>query len=501
MEQLRSATEEFIVQAQRRPLAVVFAALVAVSFATRLLTAQGRGREKAGARGIPAVPYWVPVLGHVPNLALGSGRFFTRLRDAYADGIFSLKILGGRHIFIANPDLGTTVLNKPASVADGHAASKYLMQTNFGWPAKTRDDYDAILPAIRDEYKALTSEPYLSTMVDRTVRELRHNIADYITFNDHFIDQSPWERAADALPTTDRGGEPVMEASLWALTRDFVSLTANPSLFGSDFVTNFPDIWDDLWAFDAGFMALAMNLPGWVPWPALRRARAARSRMLARLREFETALDQHGAGTYPGARWSDVADVGPLLQGRLVVYRKLGISIESRAAIELGLLWAMNANANPLVPWILVHVYSDADLLARMRAEVAPFVKTATTVVDGMTVPATFESLDVDGLADRCPLLKAAYIECLRLEFHAWSFKAVRQDILVGEKDKLAGPYLIPEGTYAHVAHELHHMNPRRFPDPDKWSVERHIKWETRPGSDEKVAVADMGPIRPYGMF
>src|SRR3569833_2536715 len=123
MEQLRSATEEFIVQAQRRPLAGVFAALVAVSFATRLLTAQGRGREKAGARGIPAGPYWVPVLGHVPTLALGSGRFFTRLRDAYADGIFSLKILGGRHIFFAYPDLGTTVLNKPAAGAGGRAAA------------------------------------------------------------------------------------------------------------------------------------------------------------------------------------------------------------------------------------------------------------------------------------------------------------------------------------------------------------------------------------------
>jgi len=75
--------------------------------------------------------------------------------------------------------------------------------------------------------------------------------------------------------------------------------------------------------------------------------------------------------------------------------------------------------------------------------------------------------------------------------YSAWGFKTVRQDILVGEKDKLAGPYLIPEGTYAHVAHELHHTNPKRFQHPEKWTIERHIKWETRPGTDEKVADTD----------
>jgi cytochrome P450 len=54
---------------------------------------------------------------------------------------------------------------------------------------------------------------------------------------------------------------------------------------------------------------------------------------------------------------------------------------------------------------------------------------------------------------------------------------------------------LLKKGTYAHIAHSIHHTDPAYFDDPQVWKADRHIKREQ---GDEDVSV-NMGTIRPYG--
>ncbi|ROV94422.1 hypothetical protein VSDG_05910 [Cytospora chrysosperma] len=458
-----------------------------------------------GARRAPAVPYWIPYFGHIPQMAFDSDTFLSGLRKLYPGGAFSLKFFGGTYTVIYKPGLVSALDSLPAHVADGHAAEKYLMKSNFGYPGSRSDmeTYDKMHGDLTSQYEKLISEPALKKMVDSTVQRLRHNIAEFVTFNDSEVDQAVWERTAGAATVEDAKGEVVVEADLLDLVRNFVAMTANASLFGTDFVENYPDFWEHLWMFDEGFMVLAMDLPSFLPIGKAIRARRGKYEVMRCLREFELALDRDREGGDPAPEWSDLDNVSPLIQGRLdEVYRKHDMTIRQRTACDFELAWAMNANSNPLVFWMLWRIYSDAVLLARIREEIETYIvleKPAQGFGAAFNAALRIESIDTDGLLNNCPFLKAAYIETLRLDVGAWSLKAIREDTIISnQSDDSAKKLLLPSGTYALGTHELHHMDPDAFEDPTDWRIHRHIKWTAANEKGEKKPVVDTGVISPY---
>lgn len=490
-------------------LAITFA-VVCVS--TRIISGNnarpGMDSHDGGAKIAPAIPYWVPYLGHIPQMVFSSESFLAGLRKLHPGGAFSLNFLGGVHTVIFKPGLTASLINQPVHIADGHASSKHLMKSNFGWPRNkaSMDTYDKMLDELIALYKILSSEPSLGQMVDRTVQRLRHNIADLVTFNESEVDQTEWEKYAGAETLQNKKGEQVVEADLYDLVRNFIAMTANVSLFGTDFVENYPRFWQHLWRFDEGFMTLAADLPAWLPIQKAIAARRARSEAMVCLREFHRALEADREGEKPKPEWADIDNVSPLIQSRVDdIYRKYNLTIEQRASCELGLAWAMNANANPLVFWMLWRINSDAVLLARIRDEIAPHIvveQPAHGFGSAFKAALRIESIDVEGLVNKCPLLKAAYIETLRVDVGAWSFKVIREDVIISDKDTSSDKFLLQKGTYAHGAHELNHMNPDVFEDPKEWSIERHIKWDTSNEKGEKRPIgADMGVVRPYGKY
>lgn len=495
---------------QQQHLVVLAITFTVVCISTRILSGNNARTSNASHSGeakvAPAIPYWVPYLGHVPQMAFNSENFLAGLRKLYPGGAFSLNFLGGVHTVIFKPGLTASLINHPVHIADGYASSKHLMKSNFGWPRgkASLEKYDKMLDDLLVIYKKLSSEPTLGQMVDRTVERLRHNIADFVTFNESEVDQVEWEKYANAETLQDKTGEAVVEADLYDLVRNFIAMTANVSLFGTDFVENYPQFWQHLWRFDEGFMALAADLPVWLPISKAIAARRARSQAMACMRAFETALESDREGRKPTPEWADIDNVSPLIQSRVdEVYRKYDLTIEQRASCEFGLAWAMNANSNPLVFWLLWRINSDAVLLARIRDEIAPYVvieKPAHGFGSAFKQALRIESIDVEGLANNCPLLKAAYIETLRVDVSAWSFKVIREDAIISDKDGSSEKFLLPKGTYAHGAHELNHMNPDAFKEPKEWYIERHIKWDAPNEKGEKRPVgADMGVVRPYG--
>lgn len=495
---------------QQQHLVVLAITFTVVCISTRIISgnnARHANNSHSGeAKVAPAVPYWVPYLGHAPQMAFSSESFLAGLRKLYPGGVFSLNLLGGVHTVIFKPGLTASLINQPARIADGYESSKHLMKSNFGWPRNkaSLEAYDKMIDDLIVLYEKLNTEPSLSQMVDRTVQRLRHNIADFVTFNESEIDQTDWEKSADAETVRDKTGEQVVEADLYDLVRNFIAMTANVSLFGTDFVENYPRFWQHLWRFDDGFIALATDLPAWLPISKAIAARRARSEAMACLRAFHTALESDREGKKPTPEWADIDNVSPLIQSRVDdVYRKHNLTIEQRASCEFGLAWAMNANSNSFVFWLLWRINSDAVLLARIRDEIAPYIvieKPAHGFGSAFKAALRIESIEVEGLVNNCPLLKAAYIETLRLDVSAWSFKVIREDAIISAKDGSSEKFLLSKGTYAHGAHGLNHMNPDVFEEPKEWYIERHIKWDTSNEKGEKRPVgADMGVVRPYG--
>lgn len=447
------------------------------------------------AKTVPQVPYWIPFLGHIPNMAIDGDGFVKNLRKIYSNGIFALNFGSTTHSIVYEPNLATALLNQKTSNADNHSVSRRLMQLNFGYPSNELEKYDAALEELLAAYKHLQVEPHLGNMVEVTAKKTRENITNLVTFMESPVDQMPWEKVSDVKLVEKPNGEKVVEASLLPLIRDFCAFTANPSIMGSDFLQNFPEFFDDLWVLDRGFLYLATGLPRWAPIPILTRAHIARRNNLQKMDVFHENMEKYWNGENVDSKWSGLDDVGSLVKARMEIYRKHKMSTRARASIEHALNWAANANSNSLVFWMINRIYEDRALLAMLRDEIAPYVKVEQEDT-GLPIaePPHITKLDVDALCSDCPLLKSCYVECLRLDSGTWSFKEIKSDFVLQSRQKDSQPWLLRRGTYAHIAHDLHNSDPNYFEHPLVWKADRHIKYdEKRQGS------VDLGTIRPYG--
>ena len=452
--------------------------------------------EPDGARTVPAVPYWIPFLGHLPSMGLDADTFVKSQRQRYKDGIFALNFGGTTHNIVYTPGLATALLNQKASHADFEHISSEMMWNVFGFPVKEKEKWFRALKDLQAGYKYLLTEPYLGSMVAQTAQRMRERIVDLVTFSTSLVDQMLWERTSGVEVKVDGKGEQVVEASLLPLIRDFCAHVANPTIMGSNFLTNFPDIFEEIWTFDRGFLFLGAGLPRWFPILRLTRAHIARKKLLDAVYAFHNALEKETVGQDPGADWTDFDDVSPLVRARTEAYRKHGFSISARAACEVALIWAANANSNSLVFWMVNRIYSDPSLLAKVREEIAPFAQAVQPKQEfPVPEPPRLEAFDIDGLCNNCPLLKSCYVESLRLDTASWSLKLVQQDFVLQSREKDAQGWLLRKGQYAHAAHDLHNTDPNYFEEPMTWRADRHVKFD----SEERKANVDLGSIRPYG--
>lgn len=473
--------------------------LCLVALVTRFFTNSGaipQNVDNGKARTVPTVPYWAPIVGHLPNMALNADGFIKGLRNRFSSGLFALNFGGYTHNIVFAPGHVTALLNSKESNASSYEVGRNIMANSFGFPRNEFHKYDAAFDDIAACYRPLLTEPGLGDMMKVTAANIKTNIQNLVSFSSSLVDQTYWERSSNVRITKNNAGQEVVEASLLPLIRDFVAHSTNPSLIGPNFLANYPDFFEDIWAVDRGFFLLAAGLPRWLPIPILTRAHIARKRLLERIETFHKALEVHANGEDPGPNWRDLDEIGVVVRLRETAYRKHNWSMRARAACEHALMWATNANSNSLIFWMLNHIYADPALLRAIREEIAPYA-TAIQPAQEFPIPEAprFTNLDIDGLCDKCPLLKAVYIECLRLDTASWSLRLVKQDIHLQSRDKTSPAFLLRQGSYAHAAHDLHNTDPAAFPEPLEFRPERHIRYDD--GGVRKSA--DMGSIRPYG--
>lgn len=505
MDSLGPAVQNALVYVQAQPLTSLILTLVAICITTRLVTGQSATScspsPSKNAKRPPAAPYWLPYFGHLPQLASNGDTLFASLRKAYPNGVFSLNLLGKTHSVIFDPELTAALSDQPDHVMNSEYVSKHLLHTNFAYPRSKVDSdlYNRLVPDIYQVFEKFTSPDSLKQTLEAMTHRLRHNIAEFVTFNTQEVDQVQWERLADAYFLEDAAGAQATEAELFELVRNFVAFTAGASVVGTDFIENFPQFWQPFWRFSDGFMALAADLPAVLPVNRAIGARRARGQVLQCLDEFETALETIREGVYPGPQWADIDNVSPLISDRVdKIFRKHGLDLRKRASLDFSLLWGLNATANPLIFWSIWRIYSNPSLLRRIREEIGPHVVLEKPAVGfGGTYASTtrIEKIDIDGLLERCPLLKSACIETMRLDSGSWRFNLVQKDTVIGSTEDAVEKWFLPAGTYVHAAYGLHHMDPNAFPDPQKYDAERYLGGVN---ADEAHAL-DLSRIVPLG--
>ncbi|CAH0037649.1 unnamed protein product [Clonostachys solani] len=497
-QQLSEVAEALIAKVQEPRTATVLITVLVILLTTRLLS----GKSESGpddARRPPRQGYWVPLLGHVPQLALRVNGFLASVRNKYPKGAFSLSVLWQTHTVIYRPSWVATLMSQPQSVASDAWAQENLMRSNFGLKSRHTEIYRKVLPELNAQFKYILSDSSLSEATKIASINLKNRIAELVTFNPFPADQSDWERLSGSDVLEGASGKIYADLDLLELVRNFVAQTANSGLFGSDFVDNFQDFATLLWEYDRGVPKLAMKLSWWYPDSTLYRAMIARRRLLTYLREFHRELDKYFEGHEPGLEWSDINNVGTLIKQRAMVFRKHNVPIEVRASCDLALLWAMNARTSTLVFWMVYEISQDPILLAQIHEEITPHVDAVHPKNEfgpGVWLAPEIKTLDVEALVQNCPLLNAAYIETMRVYSCAWSVKYMEQDLVLKEKDSGDNCMLL-KGTYAHVPHDTHHNDPRYFESPKEWQAKRHLKESVDTKGAKSVSV-DMRSIRPH---
>ncbi|KAK2606251.1 hypothetical protein QQS21_003299 [Conoideocrella luteorostrata] len=486
----------------QNPLVASLITFAVVLVASLLLFRVPASQGRHGGTQAPSMPgYWLPFVGHGPHFMFNKDGFLAGLRTKYPEGIFSLLMLGQKHHIIHEPALSTALMNRPRTTAEEKWIATRMLTTSFGLRKQDQLAYSNLAHETPDLFKHMLSEPGLSNLVNSLVDQVRTHISEFVTFNSSNADQADWERTANVDVVENSKGEPFVEADLMSLVRGFVSSTANPALFGTNFVDNFPDFWDLLWIFDEGLVLLAAKVPAWIPWPRLQRAKVARRQMLTRTLEFEAAMEKYLEGEDPGIKWQDMDNVSTFVKRRIELFRNHGLSLEARASCDVALAWAMNANANPLITWMIFELYRDPVLLEIVREEIAPYVKVVQPRNEFGSVvwlAPELEELDLNGLIRKCPHLKAAYCETLRVYTGIWTVKWLTEDVVLERKGQQSETYFLQKGHMAHIAHELHQFDAEYFPNPKEWHHDRFLK-ETEDENGRKLQTADFGTFRPFG--
>ncbi|KAK0384526.1 hypothetical protein NLU13_8612 [Sarocladium strictum] len=467
--------------------AAVAVTLLLVVATTHFLT--GRTRSNDEADDVPSMPpFWFPVLGHWPEMKWSPDSFLARLNKRYPEGIFSLNLVGSIHTFVARPSLITQLVDLPEAVATSDMIRMRLMYSNFGL---RKGDSEELVRKV-DELDAILCAPgELDRMMDTTVRTLNRNIADWVTFNSQPADQMEWEEVAGADVVEDGLGENVVEVDLKELTMAFVARVTTPSIFGTDFCDNFPDFTQHLWRLEQHFALLASNLSAGVPYRGLQLARGARRKLLAYLEEYHTELEKAASGEDNDPKWDNLDNVSSYMKARQALFRKEGASIRVRAALDLRVLWAVNANSAPLIFWMLYEINRDPVLVEQIRDEIAPYMDVVQPKNDfGLAVwmAPEMRNVDMDGLMEKCPLLKGSCLETLRLYTAFDTIKCLKEDAVLGKPfdARGRGGYLLRKGTFAHATYELHQLDPVAYPEPHEWQPSRHFKYNADGGGDRR---------------
>lgn len=116
------------------------------------------------------------------------------------------------------------------------------------------------------------------------------------------------------------------------------------------------------------------------------------------------------------------------------------------------------ANANPykICFWLIAHIVYNPTLLQAIRREITPAISR--------------QKVNIQHLANQCPLLDASFNEILRLTTNASSVRNVDATTTVGNKTLIAGAKLLIPYRQLHYNAEIfgpdvHTFNPSRFLD------------------------------------
>lgn len=144
----------------------------------------------------------------------------------------------------------------------------------------------------------------------------------------------------------------------------------------------------------------------------------------------------------------------------------------------------MGTKTTNLIFWILIRLYSNPEVIQKVRDEIRPFAKASQpSQVFRIPEPVRLEIND-EGLVQSCPLLKACLYECLRLHSKPVSMGIVQKHLSVLEspehgqsiKGERPQSFVLEAGDFVASWSNTHQHDSRCLESPNSFQPSRFLE-------------------------
>ncbi|KAL8643776.1 MAG: hypothetical protein Q9226_008130 [Calogaya cf. arnoldii] len=264
------------------------------------------------------------------------------------------------------------------------------------------------------------------------------------------------------------------EAELFAWIRHAVTRCSTTAIYGPEnpLVRDQGRLDESFWYFDASLNRLILDI---LPSLFAPKGHTARAKLGAAFQEY---FRQYS----PGQSQSSAMTLR-----RHLINTKYNITNWNAGRLEVGVLLGILANIIPTMFYMIIHIFSDEQLLQRIRTELEASAIARSS--DGST-----QTLKVMSMRAYCHLLHATFKEVLRHHALGSSVRYVREDIL------LDGKYFLKKGMVVQMPMGVIHRNRHAWGnDATSFRPERFLADGSEEGGKNVRQTNTAHAFRPFG--
>jgi hypothetical protein len=448
-----------------------------LKFRRRLLQSNRNGEK--GDKEPATLPYAIPWLGSALSFLNEQGQFYDYIHSRIGNATSMCTVrLGPEKSYIALSAAAVEAMFQSTKYISSEKFVRMIMQYGLNTPL---EDVNKILRkhpknagAGQDSIKAkamYSQDPLFQKYLfsQDAVNALTTKFIE--VFKDALENDT-------AIPT--KGEMVTIDLFTWLKGRMFIGTTT--SIFGSYILEVYPNIGDDFFAFDSGFLKIVYGTPKFLAgdvYAALKRLLKGTERWLNEaLPKLDGQLDPIN-----GPEWEPYLGCR-LEKARQNSFDEAGLSMKAKASQEVGLLFGVTSNAIPATGWMLFHIImSPQDLLPRVLSEIS----TAQNPNGTLNIPKL----------TALPLFLSIYTETLRMYVAVNVTREIHADFVIDG-------HLLKKGNTIMAPSWLGHRDPDVWtklhpdhPPVDVFYAERFLRQE---GDKTVCSTAGLnGKYFPYG--
>ena len=317
----------------------------------------------------PPIPYTIPFVGcTVDFIYAAAGEFWSSLFAKYPrsslNGSCTIMLGGQATHILFDPTAVEALFKAKGPMRDRF---NYMISENSLGISKP-DHHSEVLGALQNPNRTMKKDrdPRFATAEQQFEYLLRNEKVKELTSS--FMQQLKQELRQDDLFSD--GNEPKVEVNIVGWLRDHMFKASTHALYGSRLLEIYPQLVKDIWAVDEAMVPLLSGLPTFM----MPRHYAARDRGIAGMLRWHQAAwkEAEGKPVEPNDMdWEPIYG-SRFNRARQRFYMHRGITMQTKAAADLGILFGLASNAIPSASWMLLHILDpngDKTVLPRLLEE------------------------------------------------------------------------------------------------------------------------------------